>query len=117
MHHDNPPPARVPEFGNSLARCPGREIFRPENPRFFIEMGNDIALVPDMVAGGDHIDADAIEFIADFRRDTEPAGRVFTIHDDEIEVIAFAQHGNMLDHGLAPGPPDHIAAYQNSHRE
>ena len=115
VENDDAPTARIPEFRDTTPRRALGEIIGPQNSRFLVEMRNDIALVPHMIAGGDDIDPRRVELVADFRRDAEPASRVFAVHDDEIYVVAFAQPGHVTGNRLAPGPADDIAANHHTH--
>ena len=80
-------PARVRELGHAFTRRSLRKIRRPQDARLLVEVGNDVFLVPHMIAGGNGIGASIEEFVADFRRNTEPAGRVLAVDDHEIDRI------------------------------
>jgi hypothetical protein len=54
-----------------------------------------------MIAGGDHGRTCAQKLDRNFSGDTAPAGRVFTIHDREIDPVLFFQLRQPRDHGVA----------------
>ncbi len=91
---------------------PGGKLIGPQQARIAVDIGNDLAPVPDMVAGGDDIDAAGIEFGADLVGDAEAVRGVLAVDDDEIERQFAAQARQMRADHLAPRPPDHIAAQQ-----
>ena len=80
------------------------------------DIGDDLAAVPDMVSGGDDIDAGGIEFAADLVCDAEAGGGVLAIDDDEIEGQLAAETRQVFDHARPSRAADDVAAEQNSHR-
>ncbi len=46
-----------------------------------LEAGHHLALVPDVVAGGEHVDPQAEQVVRDLRCEAESAGGVLTIGD------------------------------------
>src|SRR5262249_49825854 len=75
-----------------------------------------LLLVPDMVAGGDHVGAGGVELGAQLLGDAEAAGGVLAIDHDEIERQLAAQPRQLLEQRLAPRPSDDIAEKQPPHR-
>src|SRR5579862_2234013 len=57
---------------------------------------DDLALVPDVVAGGDDIDAQFEQVFRQRTGNAETAGRVFSISDDEIDGAVFNQPGQTI---------------------
>ena len=51
---------------------------------------DQLALVPDVVAGGDDVGAEVEEVFGEWRRDAEAAGGVFAVDDGEVDLVAFA---------------------------
>ena len=51
-----------------------------------LEVVDDLALVPDVVSGGDDVDAELEEFLGQRRSDAEAGRRVFAVRDDEIDA-------------------------------
>ena len=92
-----------------------RKIDRPQQARIAGDVGDDLALVPDVVAGGDDVDAGGVELLADLVGDAEAMRRVLAVGDDEIEREVAAQPRHMLDDDVAPGAPDHVTAKKHPH--
>ena len=82
----------------------------PEQARVTVNVLDDIALCPYVVAGGDDIDAGVIKGLADLGGDAEAARRVLAVDDDEVELKPPAQVRDMFKHCLAAGFADHVAA-------
>ena len=59
-----------------------REIGRPQDARVAVDIGDELALVPDVVAGRQDIDAAIVEFAAEALGQSEAAGRVLGVDDD-----------------------------------
>ena len=79
------PRARLEQVG-APARRAGREVERPQQALVLGDVGDDVALVPDMVAGGDAVDAGIVQLGADLGGDAEARGGVLAVDDDEIEA-------------------------------
>ena len=94
----------------------GREIQRPQQPLVLCDIGNDLALVPGMVAGGDTVDAGGVQLGADLSGDAEARSGVLAIDHDEIELLLLAQLGHFAQHRVAAGAADDVAAEQYLHR-
>jgi hypothetical protein len=118
-HHiddEDPPPLadRVDEA--AVARRPGRKVGGTKQAGITGDIGDDLAAVPDMVSGGDDIDAGGIEFAADLVCDAEAGGGVLAIDDDEIEGQLAAETRQVFDHARPSRAAHDVAAEQNSHR-
>src|SRR5690348_16086564 len=92
-----------------------REVDRPQQARIAGDVGNDLALVPDMIAGRDDVDAGGIELLADLVGDAEAVRGVLAVGDNEIERQVAAQPRHMRDDDIATGPPDHVTAEKQPH--
>ena len=108
-------PAAAGEDVLAAPRCAFRVIARPQEPRVAVDMGQDLAVVPAVVAAGDDIDARGVELFADLAGDAEAAGRVLAVDDDEIGIQLLAQRRQVREHGVAPRSSDDVAAKQNLH--
>ena len=76
---------------------------------------HDLALVPDVIAGGDDADPLLEEFFGDLRRDAKSSGGIFAIGNDEIDAMLVDNFGQvLLDHGAAR-PAKDVADKQNAH--
>ena len=69
----------------AAARRPGGIIVRAEDRSMVLEAGHHLALVPDVVAGGEHVDPQAEQVVRDLRRQAESASGVLTVGDHEID--------------------------------
>ena len=56
-----------------------------------VQVVDQLALVPHVIAGGHHVGAEFEEFIGDLRRHAEAARGILDIHDGEIDVVGLAQ--------------------------
>ena len=74
----------------TLARCRIRIVGRTQQFRVVADIGDNLALVPDMVAGRDAIDTRLIEIGANLCGDAETIGGVLTLHDHRIQLVLFA---------------------------
>ena len=74
-----------------------------------------LALVPDMIAGGDDIGACGERGLENLFRDAETAGRVLAVDDDEIEPEIGNQAGKLLPHRRPPRFAHHVAEKEKSH--
>ncbi len=101
-----------PPAGAGRAR---REIRRPQHARVALDIGDQLALVPDVIAGRQHVDAAIVEFAAQPLGQSRPMGRVLGVDDDEIERQIAAQLRDVLLDHLAPRPSHHVAAKQDVH--
>ncbi len=80
-----------------------------------LKVVDDFPLVPDVVAGGDDIDAQVEKFFRQRWRDTETAGGVLSIADDEINGVLLHQSGQAVLDDVAPGPAENVAYEENFH--
>ena len=115
IHHHQAAPVGQREDAMALARRARREVDRSQQAGIAVDVGDDLAFVPDMVAGGDDIDPGGIELGADLVGDAEAMRRVLAIDDDEIERELTPEARHMRDHNLAARAADDIAAEQEPH--
>ncbi len=109
-------PACRREHGNARPRGRPGIIVRAQNSFLGVEVRDDLALVEDVVAGGDRVRPGIEELVADLGRDAEAAGGVLAVDDDEVERELVAQPGEMLRHHRSARPANHVTANQNTHR-
>ena len=69
------------------------------------EIVDNLALVPDVVAGGEDVGAEVEEVFGDGRREPEAAGSVFRIHDDEVDLALRDDVGQCSRTTRPPGLP------------
>ena len=76
---------------------------------------DDLALVPNVIAGGDDIDIEFEQLFGERGRDAEAGGRVLAIGDDQVDhLIAHDARQFFFDDGAAR-PPKNVADEENSH--
>src|SRR5262249_9631875 len=115
IDYEDPAPVRRRVEAGAAPRRPGREIDRPQQLRMAIDEADGFPLVPDVVAGADHVDAGGIEVLADLLGDAEAGGGVLAVDDDEVEPQLAAQPRHMLDDHVAARPADDIPTKKYAH--
>ena len=109
----------APVFGleqaGALAGRALRKIERPEQPVVALDEHQRLALIEHMIARRHHVGAGIEQLDQDRLGDAETAGRVLAVHHHEIERVALAELGQMLDDGDASGSADHISKKQHAH--
>ena len=108
-------PPRASSMVTPRPRRAGRIVQRAQHAMVAVDLGDQVALIPDMVAGGDAVGAGLVELGGDLRGDAESAGGVLAIDDDKIGVQPAAQHREMLQRGPPAAAADHIAQEQDTH--
>ena len=101
-HHDLLAARRLEQVG-APARRAGRKVDRPQQALVLRDIGDDLALVPDVVAGGDAVDARLVQLGADLGGDAEARGGVLAVDHHEIEAELLAQPRHFFDHRVAAG--------------
>ena len=94
-------PSREPMQAAPRARRAGREIRRAQQPRLALDIGDDLALVPGMVAGGQHIGAGIVKLAANLLGQAETVRRVLGVDDRDIDLEVAAQPRQMRLHRVA----------------
>ena len=94
---------------------PGGKLIGLQQALVLGDVGDDLALVPDVVAGGDAVDAGLVQLGADLGGDAEARRRVLAVDRHEIETEFAPQARDFLDHRIAAGPADDVTAEQDLH--
>ena len=118
-HHignSKPLACSIADDDNTLARCVFDHVIRAQQAWLGIYIGNDLTLVPDMIAGCQHICTGGEERIGNVRSDTKAAGGIFNIDDNEISGQFFTQVRHGGDHLLAGHAADNITQKKNTHQ-
>ena len=68
-----------------------------------------------MVAGGDRVDADLVERLADLGRQAEAVGRVLRVDDEQVELKAGLELRRYGEHRVAAGAADDVAEKGYAH--
>ena len=77
----------------------------------------DLALVPDVVAGGDDVRSHVEDFFGERGGDAEAAGGVFAVDDEEVDGVGFDDVGEMLAYDVAAGGAEDVADEEDVHLE
>ncbi len=77
----------------------------------------DLALVPDVVAGGDDVGSHVEDLFGEGGRDAEASGGVFAIDDEEVDGVGFEDVGEMLAYDVAAGGAEDVADKEDVHLE
>src|SRR5690606_36175360 len=107
--------ARRVERGPSSG-CPLGKVERTQQARIAVYRADELALVPDMIAGGDAVDTRRIEFMAQLLGNAIAARRVLAVDDDEVQGELAPQLRYVCHYRLAARAAHHVAAEQNAHR-
>ena len=86
----------------------GRIVRRPDDTVGFVELAAELALVPDVVAGRDEVDAGREHLLGGLPGKAETAGGVFAVGDADVDVVLFADERKMFGQRLASGSSDHV---------
>ena len=78
-----------------------------------LEVLDDLALVPDVVAGRHHVDAEIEKLLRQRRRDSEPRRGIFAVRDDQIRRMGSHQLRQTLFHDRPPRPPKNVTNKKN----
>ena len=92
-----------------------REIVGPQQARLAGDVGQGLALVPDVIAGGDAINARFIKVVANLRRHAKTMRCVFGIHDHGIDFVFTADIGKLRCHRITRIAAHNIAQEKYSH--
>src|ERR1700683_4297081 len=76
---------------------------------------DDLALVPDVVAGSDYIDIQLEEFFGERGRYAEAGGGVFAVGDDEIDEVIAHDSRQAIFHNDSSGPSKDVTNKENAH--
>ena len=105
---------RIPGRRSRAPGCPGK-VGGAQKARLLVQELEDLLLVPDVVAGGDHVHARLEELGHLRRRDAEPARRVLAVGDDDVRLhVGLHEPQQLLEHP-PPRRPDHVRDEENPH--
>ena len=75
----------------------------------------DLALVPDVIAGGDDVCAEIEELFCDGRGDAEAASGVLSVDDEEVDGVGFEYVRKVFADDVAAGGAKDIADKKDVH--
>src|SRR5688572_15216567 len=89
-----------------------RIVMRAQQPRLFCQVGQNRALVPDMVATCHQVDFGFEEILGDLRGNTETCGGIFNVGDAEIDAMLLDQTMQLVLDKPSPGFCEDVADKQ-----
>ena len=108
-------PLRVLDDRRAPPRRAGWVIGRADEARLALNEHQNFALIEGVVSERHGVDPGGEELLEDQLRETEAAGGVFPIGDDEIEIPPRPQDGRLLKHRGAARTPDNVPDEQEPH--
>src|SRR5262249_5404555 len=79
------------------------------------EIVDDLPLIPDMVSGGQNVDAHLEQFLGEGRSDSEASGSVLTIGKHKIDGVLFHQRRKALFDNRPSRPAEDVTNKKNAH--
>ncbi len=103
--------------GHDCAAARGglRIVERAQDRCLAIHVRHHVLVVPDVVAGGDDVDAGVEQLFGHLGRDAETGGGVLAVANDEINLVFIPEAGQVFLNGLPAGPSNDVADHQDAH--
>src|SRR5258706_890846 len=80
-----------------------------------VEVVHDLALVPYVIAGGQHVATKIEDFVGDGRRQPETACGIFHVGDHQINLVGLHHMGEMVTYDLAPRAAEDVTDEEYLH--
>ena len=90
-------------------------VGRPQQPRLAVQVIVELALVPDVIAGGEHIQPHGEQLFGDGRSDAEAAGGVLRVGDGQVDVVGLDDVLQVVGDNPASRRGENIADKENVH--
>jgi hypothetical protein len=78
-----------------------------------LEVFNDLALVPDVISGGHHVDPQIEKLFRQGRRDSEASRGIFAVGDDQVGGVLLAQFGQAIFYDRSPRTAKNVTDKKN----
>jgi len=78
-----------------------------------LEVFDDLALVPDVISCGHHVDTEIEKLFRQRGRDSEPRGGIFAVGNDQIGGVPLAQFGQAIFYNRPSGPAKNVTDKKN----
>jgi hypothetical protein len=78
-----------------------------------LKIFDDLAFIPDVIAGGHDIDAEIEEFFGERGSDSEASGGVFAVSDDEIDGVLAPEFGQAIFYDRSSGTAENVTDKKN----
>jgi hypothetical protein len=85
-----------------------REVGRPDDPIAALEVRQELAARPGVVAEGQDVGAGGEQLLGELRRQPAPVGRVLGVDDAEVGAELVAERGEAFLQRAAPGRPEDV---------
>ncbi len=112
-------PTRTPFFAVTTQEpapgVPSGIIGGPQQPRLVADELERLALVPDVIAGGDHVDARRQDLEHVLARDAGAARGVLAVGDHEVGVVMRGERPHVPADQIAAGATDDVADEEQFH--
>ena len=92
-----------------------RVVEGPQQAALLGDVAEDVFLVPDVVSGGDDVDAEAQQVLRGVGGDAETAGGVLAVGDGQVDVVRLLHLAQKERERLAPRLADDVADEQDLH--
>ena len=76
---------------------------------------DDFALIPDVIAGCDHVDVQLEEFFRQRRSNAEASRRIFAVRNDQIDGVIADDSGQPVFDDISSRASENVADKKNSH--
>ena len=108
LEHDDPPAPWRAEAGDAEPRCAGLHVERADDARLALDVADQLALVPGVVAERQQIGASGEQIGGNGCGQPEAAGRVLGIDDDGVGAEPLAQARQLRQDDSPAGPADDV---------
>src|SRR5450432_621044 len=82
-----------------------------------LEILHNLALVPDVIAGGEHVAAEVKKLVGDLGSEPEAARGVFRVGDNKVNLVSFHYVREMVMDDFAPGTTEDVTDKENLHKK
>ena len=113
VRHRNFGPVCRRHEGQPSSRCAPGEVRRSDHALALLQVGNDLAAAPDVVAERDRIDAGGQHLVRELRRDPHAVREILAVQDAEVDVQLLPQRGQSFLDRPPAGPADDVGDKQN----
>ena len=82
-----------------------------------LKIFDDLALVPNVISGGHHVDTEIEKLFGQRRRDAEASGGIFAVGNDQIYGVLLAQFGEAIFYDRPAGTAKNVTNEKNFQNE
>src|SRR5258705_12856887 len=103
------------DHDKAATRIARREVDGPDREWKELDVVEELALIPDVVAVRDDIRAVGVELARDVQRESRPTGGVLAIHDREIDLVLDSDLRQQRLDRISPWATHDVADKKNPH--